>query len=147
MIETIEQGHMTKDLAICVHGTTKVRSGGGSVWLGWVHINPTAKPERRHGGGRTGAGKGRSRSHAGTRAASKRGLKTQRRTALPRCCRFSPPLVWQPHPHPFTPLPPSPPSPPPAPPPLQVTPDQYLNTEPFMDAVADTFAKKRGGKK
>lgn len=24
VIETIEAGHMTKDLAICVHGTTKV---------------------------------------------------------------------------------------------------------------------------
>ncbi len=24
VIETIESGHMTKDLAICVHGTTKV---------------------------------------------------------------------------------------------------------------------------
>ena len=24
MIETIEEGHYTKDLAICVHGTTKV---------------------------------------------------------------------------------------------------------------------------
>ena len=26
MIETIEEGHYTKDLAICVHGTTKVRA-------------------------------------------------------------------------------------------------------------------------
>jgi isocitrate dehydrogenase len=24
-----------------------------------------------------------------------------------------------------------------------VTPDQYLNTEPFMDAIAETFAAKR----
>ncbi len=28
---------------------------------------------------------------------------------------------------------------------VQVTPDQYLNTEPFMDAIAETFARKRGG--
>jgi hypothetical protein len=33
---------------------------------------------------------------------------------------------------------------PPAPP--QVTPDQYLNTEPFMDAIAKTFAKKLNAK-
>jgi hypothetical protein len=31
VIETIEQGKMTKDLAICVHGTTKV--GGGKLGL------------------------------------------------------------------------------------------------------------------
>jgi hypothetical protein len=29
---------------------------------------------------------------------------------------------------------------------LQVTPDQYLNTEQFMDAVATTFQAKRAGK-
>jgi hypothetical protein len=29
---------------------------------------------------------------------------------------------------------------------LQVTPDQYLNTEPFMDAVAATFKAKRAAK-
>ncbi|GFR41816.1 hypothetical protein Agub_g2587 [Astrephomene gubernaculifera] len=28
----------------------------------------------------------------------------------------------------------------------KVTPDQYLNTEPFMDAIAETFARKRAGK-
>lgn len=37
VIETIEAGHMTKDLAICVHGTTKVRgrppAGCGRCWL------------------------------------------------------------------------------------------------------------------
>jgi hypothetical protein len=28
----------------------------------------------------------------------------------------------------------------------QVTPDQYLNTEPFMDAIAATFQKRRAAK-
>lgn len=28
----------------------------------------------------------------------------------------------------------------------QVTPDQYLNTEPFMEAVSDTFKARRAAK-
>lgn len=45
VIETIEAGHYTKDLAICVHGTTKVRQGLGGKSLNALE---TATTEEGH---------------------------------------------------------------------------------------------------
>ena len=54
VIETIEEGHYTKDLAICVHGTTKVRADAhpsDTVSLGTIILltpgtTTTADPSR-----------------------------------------------------------------------------------------------------
>jgi hypothetical protein len=104
VIETIEAGKVTKDLAICQHGN-KVGVGSHAV----CSLPCTAQPHTDAWLLDPG--------EAAARAAS---TPTSPWTAptTPTCRAF--PLT-------------------------QVTPDQYLNTEPFMDAVAATFAAKRAG--
>jgi hypothetical protein len=109
VVETIESGAMTKDLAICVHGTTNVGGAGLLALMGAARL----------------AGLLRGSSPPALPAGTARGA------ALPSAAAATTSTT---------------PPPPTTTTTAQVTPDQYLNTEPFMDAIAKTFAKKLNAK-
>lgn len=122
VIRTVEEGNMTKDLAICVHGTTKVGEGSECLWMVawgrrqlpvWVHGTTKARDSTaRRRGGQGGADSGFGAVWGAQADAHQPHL-------------THPPIHLS-----IGPLP-------------QVTPDQYLNTEPWMDQLKVTFDRLR----